>query len=401
MITRKTVIGVGALVGLALGSALAFVLWSTAQWERRWDVPLPRFQRAGGGPWVDRGGRIFRVNCARCHLDEAGVARGKPLDVYPRFVGRIHSANITNDPDGGVGKWNDQHLERLIRTSVGRDGRLRPMPPFPAISDDDVGAIIGYMRSVNPIFAGDPERAPRSNVRWRGKLWLEWRAGLRPEITDAPVHVPMPEKAPTVEFGRYSAVLYRCVECHTEGARFDKTDQPDQLAGGLEHRLPDGRKLYSPNLTPSGTGLGGRGWTAADFVRALREGVTPDGRVLRWPMPRFREIETVELEAILRYLQSLKPIARGQRVGTLPVALATGTHDPAQMWTQLGCEPCHGPGAPFREQIVPSLAMTVEEVAARIRNPESYHLNAQMPTYATILDEPDAVTLAVWMQKNR
>jgi mono/diheme cytochrome c family protein len=68
--------------------------------------------------------------------------------------------------------------------------------------------------------------------------------------------------------GEYLVRAGGCFTCHTAtgGA---------PLAGGRKLATPFGI-FYSPNITPDrGTGIGA--WNDADFLRALRNGIRPDG----------------------------------------------------------------------------------------------------------------------------
>ena len=69
---------------------------------------------------------------------------------------------------------------------------------------------------------------------------------------------------------------------------------------GTPPEFPD-----AANLTPHADGL--KDWTQADFVRAIREGKRPDGRVLNtfMPWPVMKQMSDTELAAIWAYLQTL------------------------------------------------------------------------------------------------
>ena len=76
------------------------------------------------------------------------------------------------------------------------------------------------------------------------------------------------------------------------------------LSGGPAISTP-GFTAYPPNITPHPEdGIGT--WTAAQVVTALREGFTPDGRVLRPPMPVpfYRSMSDDDAFAIATYLLS-------------------------------------------------------------------------------------------------
>ena len=67
------------------------------------------------------------------------------------------------------------------------------------------------------------------------------------------------------------------------------------------------------NLTPHASGLAG--WSEADFVKAMRSGERPDGRVLNpfMPWPTFARMTDDELAALWRYLSTLPPLPKGSR----------------------------------------------------------------------------------------
>jgi mono/diheme cytochrome c family protein len=65
------------------------------------------------------------------------------------------SRNITSDRDSGLGAWSDGEIKRAIAQGISRDGgRLHPPMAYPYyanISDEDMGALIAYLRTIPPI----------------------------------------------------------------------------------------------------------------------------------------------------------------------------------------------------------------------------------------------------------
>ena len=108
--------------------------------------------------------------------------------------------------------------------------------------------------------------------------------------------------------GEYLSKVGGCVGCHTE-TRKDATP----YAGGRALKTPFGT-FYGPNITPHPVAGIGR-WTPADFVRAMREGVRPDGAHYfpAFPYPSFTRIGDVDLRDLWAYLRSLKPSAQPSR----------------------------------------------------------------------------------------
>lgn len=109
-----------------------------------------------------------------------------------------------------------------------------------------------------------------------------------------------------VERGRYLAVAASCETCHTaEGG------QP--FAGGLALETPFGT-FYTPNITPDReTGIGG--WSEAQFLRALHEGVRPDGADYypAFPYTSFTKLTDADTQAIWAYLSSIPAVRQVNR----------------------------------------------------------------------------------------
>ena len=108
--------------------------------------------------------------------------------------------------------------------------------------------------------------------------------------------------------GLYLSKAAGCLGCHTE----EKPDaQP--YAGGRELQTPFGT-FYGPNITPHPQAGIGR-WSEQDFVRALREGVRPDGAHYypAFPYPSFTQINDQDLRDLWAYLRSLPQSGRASR----------------------------------------------------------------------------------------
>jgi mono/diheme cytochrome c family protein len=112
-------------------------------------------------------------------------------------------------------------------------------------------------------------------------------------------------EADAAERGKY---LFRAAggcTCHTDfagGGAF--------LAGGRPIKTPFGT-FYGPNITPDReTGIGG--WNDSDFIRAMRDGVTPKGAHYfpAFPYTSFTNITDGDLHDLKAYLDTVPPVAR-------------------------------------------------------------------------------------------
>jgi mono/diheme cytochrome c family protein len=98
-----------------------------------------------------------------------------------------------------------------------------------------------------------------------------------------------------------------CGNCHTPFGPNDP-DMSKELSGRLvtEEEHFD---AYAPNITQDKeTGIGG--WTDAQIVKAIREGIRPDGSIIGPPMPigLYRGLSDSDLDAMVAYLRTVKPV---------------------------------------------------------------------------------------------
>jgi mono/diheme cytochrome c family protein len=106
--------------------------------------------------------------------------------------------------------------------------------------------------------------------------------------------------------GAYLANAGGCGSCHSE-------DGQPELSGGAGLESPFGT-FYAPNITPDpDTGIGG--WSEAQFIRAFREGVSPDGAHYypAFPYTAYTGMTDADLKALKAYLDSVPPVKRENR----------------------------------------------------------------------------------------
>jgi mono/diheme cytochrome c family protein len=114
-----------------------------------------------------------------------------------------------------------------------------------------------------------------------------------------PRRVATPEQQLLAERGRYLFNVASCVMCH--GARGE--------GGAMMSWRPFGT-LYARNLTSHPEhGLGQ--WTDAQIARAIRGGISRNGRALHWqgmPWDMFSNFEEEDVRALIAYLRVLPPV---------------------------------------------------------------------------------------------
>ena len=143
--------------------------------------------------------------------------------------------------------------------------------------------------------------------------------------------------AEQVERGEYVFRAAGCAGCHTD------TDREGAfLAGGRPLPTPFGT-FYAPNITSDpDEGIGG--WSADEFVRAMREGVSPDGEHYYpvFPYPSYTGMGVEDLVALYVYLQQVPAVAQPNRPHDLPWYMSYRIANRA--WKLLFMEP--GPFVP-------------------------------------------------------
>ena len=259
---------------------------------------------------VAQGEHLANLICANCHLSENRLLEGAPMSDVKEF-GEIWSANITNHPTAGLGRYTDGELAYLLRTGIKRNGQYAPpyMPKFPHLSDEDLYSIIAYLRSDAPITKASDFQPPACKPSFLAKLLC--RVAFKP-FPYPEGKVTAPDTSDLVAYGKYVVTSkIECYACHS--ADFKKNDYytPEQsfgyLGGGNILKDMEGKPAYSANLTmDKETGLGN--WTREEFAHAVRTGQRPDGTVLSQTMPRLTSIADYEINAVWAYLNSLEPV---------------------------------------------------------------------------------------------
>lgn len=257
---------------------------------------------------VERGAYLVNsiAGCGNCHTPKDAAVNPVPgMDLAGGYVfdepfGHALSANITPDPDTGVGKWTDAQLIKALREGKRPDGTIigPPMPIewYRKMSDDDAAAIVAYIRTVKPI---------RHAV-----AKSQYKIPLPPSYGPPVGHVTAPPRTDKIAYGGYLAgPVGHCMECHTPFAKPGELDMSRLGAGGRD--LPSGvgeGRVVSRNITPDREDGIGK-WSDADIKRAITTGVRPDGTKLARIMAFnwYAKMTPGDLDAIVAYLRSLPP----------------------------------------------------------------------------------------------
>jgi cytochrome c553 len=317
---RKILRAVRAVLALLVLGALGFYVYVHLTYQRDFmATPRPAVQASKEPDVIKRGEYLAHAvaHCSACH-GPAEQASARKLaanlhDLRGGYVlkagpfGTFYPANLTPDPETGLGKLTDGDVARVIRHAVAPDGRLDPLMRFAVgpMADEDLVALLSYLRSIPPI----PNAT--SKDEW-GFVAKALSSKFTPNMRQAPSFVR--EGGASKERGEYLANgPALCGGCHSPydmvngytlaGAAFSGALKPDP------DPTESGFELMPPNLTPDKeTGVLSN-YTEDGFIDRFKKG----GRVhqgSKMPWDNFALMTDDDLRSLYRYLQSLPPTKR-------------------------------------------------------------------------------------------
>jgi mono/diheme cytochrome c family protein len=271
----------------------------------KYDAPYPAIKASTDSAIIAKGKHLALsvAHCTHCHSNansDSLLKSGSDVSLDGGFafkipIGTIYSANITSDPVWGIGKYTDAEIARSLRYGVHPDGTaVYDFMPFHNLSDEDLTAILSYIRTQKPV----ARKIPAHNLNIIGnivKAFLVKPVGPTEKIETAV------KLDTTAAYGRYLTLnAANCSGCHTERGL------SGEFTGAL---LAGGKPMESgnvpPNLTPDSTGRL-FGWNQQAFIQRFRTGKIKPNSEMPWNM--YQQMTDVELKAIYNYLQTVKPV---------------------------------------------------------------------------------------------
>lgn len=230
---------------------------------------------------------------------------GERFDQTMGFPGTFYSRNIT---PSGISRYTDGELYRLITSGVTKEGRaIFPVMPYPYYSkmdNEDVYAIIAYLRTLKPLENAVPDS--------EADFPVNFILNTMPSKNNP---TQRPAREDVLAYGGYLTNAAACKECHTQ-AEQGKIIEARAFSGGREFSFPDGSLVRSSNITPDReTGIGT--WTKENFISRFKlykdsSYMTPVvqpgefNTIMPWTM--YANMTEEDLGAIYTYLHSLAPM---------------------------------------------------------------------------------------------
>lgn len=286
---------VGTVVLLVVIVVVGVVFKVNSQFESLSKLELQdpglKLAAASQPEWIAEGERIVKMKgCYDCHgQDLAGR-----VFIEDPAIGTFAGPNLTKGKGSVVANYSDEDWVRSIRYGRGPNKKylkFMPSQEFAALTDEDLGKVIAYLKSVPAIDRESVALAVgpmAKTLHFLGKMPLLFPGQLIDVSQAAPVTL-QPSDSP--EYGKYLAAS--CVGCH----------QPNYGGGAIPGVPPSWPK--AANLTAKGNF--GK-WSFEDFQKTATTGVTPEGKTLNpqfMPWPAMAAMNETELKALYNFLKSL------------------------------------------------------------------------------------------------
>jgi mono/diheme cytochrome c family protein len=304
-------VAIAAIITLAAVSSLAA---TELRWRRTFARPYPAIEASRDPAVIARGEYLVYgpAACAYCHVPkerwgDLDAGQRLPLSgshVFRLPFGELFSANLTPDVATGIGRRTDAELARVLRHGVRADNRAAfPLMEFQELSDDDLTAIVSYLRS-RPAVVND---VPEHRLSLLGKALMAF--AIEPTSAPAAPLQHSPAAVRSIERGDYLANrVASCASCHT-----DRDPRNGQLvgapfAGGQRMDVAaDASKVFvPPNLTPDAdTSPVGR-WTEDQFLARVRQGELVAGTPMPWGA--YRRMTDDDVRSVYLYLRTVRPV---------------------------------------------------------------------------------------------
>lgn len=296
------------------GSLLLLILSSLAL-AKKYDAPYPEISAINDSGIIARGEYLAYgpAHCASCHVPmdrfaevEGGIkiplSGGWEISMVP---GTFRAPNITPDEETGIGQFSDAKIARALRYSVShKDEFLMPFMAFQEMSDEDLTAIISFLRSQEAI----RNEVEPSKLSFIGKTGLAFGM-VKPE---GPLNTPPKSvlRDTSSEYGAYFArAVAGCYNCHTERDMKSGEFIGKPFAGGMRFAgdgLSQGYSFVSPNITPDRENGIMADWDETAFIVRMQAGRVHEGSPMPWGA--YSQTDEADLKALYRYLKTVEPV---------------------------------------------------------------------------------------------
>jgi mono/diheme cytochrome c family protein len=256
-------------LALALASLVPAIAWlvSEAIIVRRYPLPSSTVEATEDSKAIRRGAHLIAIaGCQDCHGENLEGRLNVRRGILP-----LWSTNLRLFAQTAT----DEEFEWAIRAGITPDSTstwIMPSMDYTYMSEDDVVAIVSYLRTLRAL--GEPTPKPRFDLAARFAIADGYIEPIAKEALESPTSLDL---GPRYDGGRYLARV-ACADCHG-------TD----LAGSRD----------APDLTLVSN------YSRAQFFALMHGGRASDGRQIEaMSRPRFRAFYDYEIDALFDYLSA-------------------------------------------------------------------------------------------------
>jgi len=133
-------------------------------------APVPDLRVAGTPEQIPAWKKAISAGfCSACHTKTGTLTGGLEMGRALSFANRVVLYPPISPPPGQLSRWSDGDIFRAIRNGVDPDGRWLIIMSYTnagKLSDDDIRAVIAYIRSLPA--TGEPTRNPPDHLNLLG-----------------------------------------------------------------------------------------------------------------------------------------------------------------------------------------------------------------------------------------
>jgi mono/diheme cytochrome c family protein len=253
---------------------------------------------------IDKGRYLVQLgDCVACHTDKGGERFAGGRKVETPF-GTLLSANITPDPQTGIGRYNADTFYRALHEGIDHEGRhLYPAFPYnyyTKVSREDSDAMFAYLRTIAPVNKEVHRNQLPFPFNIRG-LMVVWNA----MFLDKGNYQPDASKPPEWNRGAYLVEgLGHCEACHTAKNMLGAPKKDKAFQGGIFG------EWFAPDITANQrTGIGA--WHDDALREFFRRGTNVHsaasgemGEVVAFSTSQMND---ADVAATIAYLRTIAP----------------------------------------------------------------------------------------------
>lgn len=315
-------------LGIILLALVSVFIYVSLSWDKKYDDwPSPALASSTDSAVIARGRYLVTgpAHCVSCHVstiqDLEDSDKGMPIPLKGGVslplgpMGKMNTRNLTPDKTTGIGRYTDGQIFRMMRHGIRPDGiaSLPLLMPFWSMADDDLIAVVSYLRSMEPV----ENNVPENQWTFVGKAVRSLTSTFKPIENPDAAKVAPPMSPSSILRGEYLArYVTNCIACHTPRDPTTFEAIGPEFSGGMEFEpWPELHKhfemdttlwLRTPNITPHPGGVLAKYKTPEDFIKRFRQGRAIPISPMDWGP--FSRMSDEDLTSIWMFLNSLEPV---------------------------------------------------------------------------------------------